>query len=473
MDAPLRARRSLPRLTLVALCLAAVAVLSAAGLGLAAPPARAGGWTLVSCTNPDGTPAPTDGWTPGMWAGAPSAGSGDVNGCATGGELTAVSAGQAPAFTGPEWVFTAPAGDTIAGGSITADLTAPQGQAWIGSPAPAFSSGDVIASCATGLPCGAAGTASGVIPISHLGGTSIYAPAVCVDFSASTCPPGVVNAQVDIKAADIELADSAVPAATDVTGGLLARPARGIATLRFTASDPNPAGGFGPGVDGVTVLVDGATVYSGPPSPHRAPCPSIGTDPATGHEMFDSAQPCPPTARVAIPVDTTRLADGLHSLSVLVIDAGGQTATVVNRSIKTFNPLISPKPTAGTVATRLTVGWDGASPAVRVHSVSARGLPAAGRVSVQCLTRTGAPCPQLSSRAAAVAQVGRLWAALKAASFRSGDRLRITIAAPARPSERIQYAIKRTGLPAQRLLPDGPALRVRSGHPRRHRGHRR
>jgi hypothetical protein len=102
--------------------------------------------------------------------------------------------------------------------------------------------------------------------------------------------------------------------------------------------------------------------------------------------------------------------------------------------------------------------------------VSARGLPATGRFSAQCLTRTGAPCSQLAPRAASVAQVGRLWAALKAASFRSGDRLQITIAAPARPSERIQYAIKRTGLPVQRLLPDGPALRVRSGRRRRHRG---
>jgi hypothetical protein len=471
MDAPLRARRSLPRLTLCLVAVAAFAVLAAAALGLGAPPARAGGWTLVSCTNPDGTPAPTDGWTPGWWAGPPSAGSGVVDGCATGGQLSAVSTGQAPAFTGPELVFTAPAGDTIAGGSLTADVTAPQGQAWIGTPQPAFSPDDVLASCTTGSPCGAAGTAGGVFPISHPGGTSIYAPAVCVDLSAAACPPGAVNAQVDIKAADIELADSAVPAATDLTGGLLARPARGIATLRFTASDPNPAGGIGPGVDGITVLLDGVTVYSGPPNPHVGPCPSIGIDPATGHEMFDSAQPCPPTARVAIPVDTSTLADGHHTLSVVVTDAGGQAAAVVsNRTITTFNPLVSPVPAAGTVPTRLTVGWDGSSPTVRVHSVSARGLPGAGRVSLQCLAPAGAQCPRLARGAAAVAQVGRLWAALKAASFRAGDRLRITIAAPGRPSERIQYAIKPTGLPAQRLLADGPPLRVRSG---RRRGPRR
>jgi hypothetical protein len=473
MDAPLRARRSLPRFALLALCLTAAAALSAAGLGLAAPPARAAGWTLVSCTNPDGTPAPTDGWAPGWWAGAPSAGSGVVDGCATGGELSAVSTGQALAFTGPELVFTAPAGDTIAGGSLTADVTAPQGQAWIGTPQPAFSSDDVLASCTTGSPCGAAGTAAGVIPISHPGGTSIYAPAVCVDFSAAACPPGAVNAQVDIKAADIELTDTAVPAATDVTGSLLLRPARGTATLRFTASDPNPGGGSGPGVDGITVLLDGVTVYSGPPNPHVAPCPSIGTDPATGHEMFDSVQPCPPTARAVIPVDTSTLADGHHTLSIVVTDAGGEAATVVSsRTITTFNPLVSPAPAAGTVATRLVVGWDGASPAVRAHSVSARRLPRAGRVSLQCLAPTGGRCPRLAPHAAAVTHARRVWTALKAASFRSGDRLRITIAAPGRPSERIQYTIRQTGLPAQRLLPAGPPLRVRSGRRRHHHHHR-
>ena len=418
-----------------------------AGLTLVAGSARAGGWTLVSCTNPDGTPAPVDGWTPGEWAGAPVTGSGAVNGCATGGALSAVSSGAAPAFTGPEWVFTAPAGDTIAGGTITTDLTAPQGQAWIGSPQPAFDANDVIISCAAGGACGTAG----VVPISHPGGTTLYAPALCVDFSATTCPAQGLNAQVDIKAADIELADSATPSASDVSGRLVAGHARGIAPLRLLASDPAESGGFGPGVYAVTVSIDGTSVYAGPPSA-RGACPSVGTDAVTGHLMFDHAQPCPPTAHVWIPVDTSSLSDGRHALTVVVTDAGGDAATVVHRSITTFNPLVSPAPPAGAVPTRLAVGWTGSSPAVRVHSVSARRLPARGRLSLRCQTAGGRRCSGVAGRSVAVRNVGRLWSALKSRRFRGGERVQISVSAPGRRPETIEYRIRRTGLPAQRLL---------------------
>jgi hypothetical protein len=461
MDGSSRAARSVPRMLLVALCLAAGV------LALSTSAARAGGWTLVSCTNPDGTPAPVDGWTPGVWAGTPVTGSGAVDGCAAGGALSAISGGSAPAFTGPEWVFTAPGGDTIAGGTIDADFTAPQGQAWISTPQPAFDAGDVIAGCGTPGSCPPAGA----FAISHPGGTTLFAPAICTTLAAPACEAGALNAQVDIKAADIELADSSVPAASGVSGSLVAGRARGVATLRMLASDPGAAGGSGPGVYAVSVSIDGTSVYVGPPNPAKPVCPSVGTDPATGHLMFDHAQPCPPTARVAIPVDTSSLADGRHALTVVVTDAGGDTGTVVdNRTFTTFNPLVSPARPPGTVATRLTVGFDGASPAVAVHSVSARRLPRNGRVSLECLASAGAQCPRLTRRAAAVARVGRLWTALKALRFASGDRLRITIAAPGRPSERIQYRIKQNGLPAQRLLADGPPLRVSSGRPRHHRG---
>jgi hypothetical protein len=376
------------------------------------------------------------------------AGSGDLNGCAAGGALTAVSGGAAPAFTGPEWVFTAPPGDTIAGGSIAGDFAAPQGQAWIGTPAPAFDSGDVLASCTASGAC----TPAGAIAISHPGGTTLYAPAICTALSAGVCPAGGVNAQVDIKAADIELADSAVPSVSGVSGALVAGRARGTAALRMVASDPGAAGGSGPGVYAVTVSVDGAVVYSGAPNPAKPVCPSVGTDPATGHLMFDLAQPCPPSARVDVPVDTSSLADGRHALTVVVTDAGGDAATVLDRSITTFNPLVSPAPPAGTVATILTVGWTGASPAVAVHSVSARGLPRGGRVSLRCLARGSRRCAGVPRRSVGVRRVGRLWSALKADRFRTGERLRIAISAPRRRRETIQYTIGATGLPAQRLL---------------------
>jgi hypothetical protein len=290
-----------------------------------------------------------------------------------------------------------------------------------------------------------------VFAISHPGGTKLYAPALCVDLSAPQCPLGVagaVNAEVSIHAADIELTDSAVPTATDVFGGLVTRRARGIADLHFTASDALPGGGYGPGVSGITVQVDRATVYTGPPNPAR-PCASLGTDPATGGLMFDRAQPCPRMVRATVPVDTASLADGVHTLAVAVVDAGGDVASVFSRRIHTFNPLVSPAPPSGVVPTRLTVGWDGASPQVAIHSVSARRLPRHGHLSARCL---GRHCPKLERHSARVARVGRLWSALKAVSFRTGQRLRIVVNAPGRAPERIQYTIQPTGLPGQRLL---------------------
>ena len=150
-------------------------------LALCTSSARAGTWTLVSCTQPDGQPAPTEGWSTSA-TGAVGPDSGDTNTCAQGGDLSAVTSGEAPqgAYEGPEWVFTAPAGSTIAGGSITATLTSPHGQAWLGTPSASYDSADVLANCQYNLSCGQDGTLSGAFPITHPGGTNLYAVAVCV-----------------------------------------------------------------------------------------------------------------------------------------------------------------------------------------------------------------------------------------------------------------------------------------------------
>ena len=225
-----RAQRSL--VAVVVLCAMALLCI---GVGSA----RAGVWTLVSCTQPSGVPAPTDGWSTGWWAGAATAGSGDINTCATpGGSLAAVSSQTAGAFayTGPEWVFNAPGGAAIAGGSITATLTAPQGQAWIGTPGPAYDGADVIANCQMGsAPCQNGGQQSGTFPISHPGGTSIYAPALCV-VSSTACPAtggAGVNAEVAITSAQIELSVDATPAARP--------PSCSPPQIRARAADSAPA----------------------------------------------------------------------------------------------------------------------------------------------------------------------------------------------------------------------------------------
>jgi hypothetical protein len=442
-----RAQRSL--LTVLVLC--ALALLCA-GAGHA----RASVWTLVSCTQPDGAPAPTNGWTTGWWAGGPTAGSGDTNTCATpGGALIAASGqgGGAYPYAGPEWLFNAPGGAAIAGGSITATLVAPQGETWIGTPGPAYDGADVIANCQQGSPpCQNGATESGTFPLSHPGGTSIYAPALCVA-GAAGCPAtgGTgVNAEVAITSAQIELSVDATPTGRNFSGSLLSRGASGPANLVFTASDPGATGGFGPGVYGVTVQLDGKTVYTGVPDTYHGDCVALGTDPATGGLMFDHGQPCAPVARLKIPVQTSALSDGRHRLVVTMSDAAGEVAPILQRSITTFNPVTSPLPhRKGEVSAQLTAGWTFAGSKSQIDSVHVGPLPKRSTVSAAC---TGRRCPPLRPSEATVARLSKLWTALRHATFHAGDRLEVTIRAPHSRPEPIEFRIHSGRRPTARLL---------------------
>ena len=435
-------------------------VLSAAGLGAGAPAARAGTWTLVSCTQPDGQPAPTGGWRGGRWAGGAAPGSVAVDTCASGGSLEAVSSALSVSAsdTGPEWVFTAPRASTIAGGTIEASLTARQGQSWIGTPLPAYDAADLIVACQLGTACGADGTLSGLFAIDHPGGDQIFAPAICVEASGAACPPvGTVdNAVVSIKAADIELTEGGRPAGSDFSGSLLSGRARGTATLSFTATDFNRSGGTGPGIYSVAVEIDGATVYSGVPDTKNGSCVALGTDPATGGLEFDHVQPCRPSARISVPVSTSALSDGPHALTVLVSDAAGNSRIVLTRTIRTYNPLVSPRPAPGQPATRLTLGWSFSGAQTTLASARAAGLPAHGRVAVSC---RGRRCPRPSPDSVSTGSIARLWRSLEAVRWRAGDRLLVTITARHRKPEQIQYRIRRGRRPTQRLLSDSAAAR--------------
>jgi hypothetical protein len=304
-------------------------------LALCTSSARAGTWTLVSCTQPDGQPAPTEGWSTSA-TGAVGPDSGDTNTCAQGGELSAVTSGEAPqgAYEGPEWVFTAPAGSTIAGGNITATLTSPHGQAWLGTPSASYDSADVVANCQYNLACGQDGTLSGAFPITHPGGTSLYAVAVCVGpyEGATSCPAtGGIDAGVYVSSAAVALANSATPAASGFGGTLLSPNAQGTQELTFLASDPG-----GPGVFLVTAQIDGKTIYSGTPDNNEGRCIPIGE--TGGTLMFDHSQPCRASESVDLPINTTALANGQHTLKVTIEDAAENASVVYDGPITTQQP---------------------------------------------------------------------------------------------------------------------------------------
>jgi hypothetical protein len=306
------------------------------GVGLVwAPAANAGEWAQVTCTQPGGQPAPVEGWQGGAYGGyGPDSGPSDT--CAQrGGALTAFdsSAAQEAAYTGPMWTYTAPAGSTIAGGSLRVSLSTPQGQAYVATPKNEYSAADVLVNCQYNEPCD---TAARTVPIIHPGGTQLFMVAECVGPAegATTCPAGSgggVNAVIKLSAADIELANSSTPTGTGFAGSLLAPAASGKANLTFSAQDPE-----GPGVYRVTVEVDGTAVYQGTPDSNGGKCASIGAY-ASGVSEFLSAQPCKRSVAVDVPVDTTRFSNGEHTLKVIVQDAAANPAIVYDGTISTAN----------------------------------------------------------------------------------------------------------------------------------------
>ncbi|MFI4992837.1 MAG: hypothetical protein ACHQCH_04365 [Solirubrobacterales bacterium] len=306
------------------------------GVGLVwAPAANAGEWAQVTCTQPNGQPAPVEGWQGGAYGGyGPD--SGPSNTCAQpGGALTAFdsSAAQEAAYTGPMWTYTAPAGSTIAGGSLTVSLSTPQGQAYVATPKNEYSAADVLVNCQFNEPCD---TAARTVPIIHPGGTQLFMVAECVGPTegATTCPAGSgggVNAEISLHAADVELQNSSTPTGTGFAGSLLAPAASGKTSLTFSAQDPE-----GPGVYRVIVEVDGTAVYQGTPDSNGGKCASIGAY-ASGVSEFLSAQPCKRSVAVDVPVDTTRFSNGQHTLKVTMQDAAANPAVVYDGTISTAN----------------------------------------------------------------------------------------------------------------------------------------
>ena len=121
--------------------------------------------------------------------------------------------------------------------------------------------------------------------------------------------------------ANLLLSNDATPDASGVSGTLLTPNASGTEELTFDATDPG-----GPGVYSVTVQVDGSAVYSGTPNNNGGRCVAVGT--SGGALMFDYSQPCPPSESVDLPINTTALANGQHTLKVSVEDAAGNSAVV-------------------------------------------------------------------------------------------------------------------------------------------------
>jgi hypothetical protein len=400
-----------------------------------APAAHAGEWAQVTCTQPDGQPAPNEAteesWT-GTSVGGLSPYSSVNDDCGRqGGYLVASNSSRftVPRSSGPMWEYAAPSGSTIAGGSIAVSLTAPQGTAYVATPNNIYGA-DVLANCQFNEPCGSSGFYSAVVPIDHLGGTRLYAAAMCVGpgqpgESTGDCVAGDgangLNSQTIVYAADVELANNSTPTGTDFAGSLLAPDVSGTADLTFNAQDPE-----GPGVYRVIVDVDGTTVYQGTPESNGGRCASIGVD-TKGVSEFLYPQPCKRSVAVDVPVNTTKLSNGSHQLKVTVQDAAGNSSTVyagaitvANPSSPTGTPIGPGSPTAergaanGTNASdqaKLTARWKSTAKAMRTSrycqadSVTGRLTTSTGQpISGALLDVSATPADQ-GARSASLASV--------------------------------------------------------------------
>jgi hypothetical protein len=328
------------------LALAALAVL------VLAASARAGTFHLYSCRTPDGEVAPVDGWS-GSKAGTYAY---TENACSQpGGALLAALGDQASREANADiatWSFTSPPGDTIAaatlwragnaygGGAINADY-----ESWLAGPVNSSEPQVTFSLCASGSECpdgiGSIGQplAPGnrlVVPTQNLG-THLYVDASCVGKSGYTCPIGAGDpngyaAALYLYAADLTLEQAEGPHASNVAGELASAPTlQGSSDVTFDATDP------GSGVYEALFSIDGQVVQRTVLNANGGRCRDVGQT-TDGTAAFLYAQPCLGSLSADVAFDTTAVANGTHHLLVSVIDAAGNAAPVLDRTVTIDNP---------------------------------------------------------------------------------------------------------------------------------------
>ncbi len=315
--------------------------------------ADAGRYHVYSCRMPSGAAAPVDGWS-GSKTGTFTYTHDTCN--ESGGALLAALGDQAVRTANTDvatWTFAAPAWETLAGATLWRAADADGGGAvnatygaWFAAPLNHNDPADAFGQCTAGFQCpSGVGSHSQplatenevVVPSSKLA-THIYATASCFGESEYECPsgqgdPNSYAAAIYLYAADLTLEQTEGPNASSVGGDLAtALAVTGTADLTFTATDP------GAGVYAAEISVDGALVQRTVLNEAGGRCRDVGQT-TDGLPAFLYLQPCPASVSADVPLDTTGLGNGTHHLVVRVLDAAGNAAPVLDRTITVANPL--------------------------------------------------------------------------------------------------------------------------------------
>jgi hypothetical protein len=313
--------------------------------------ARAGQYHVYSCRTPAGASAPVDGWS-GSVAKGSAFDDYTRDTCAEKGALIAALGEQTGHLSNVDlatWQFTAPSNETLgkavlwrAGRLHGAPSENATYQFWFSGPTPS----KVFDECIYTLQCGVKGDLSEPFsPANRLGvpsgnlGTRLYMNVSCAaGFSEVECKNGFGDpngyaAAVYLFAADLTLEQNLGPNATNVTGELAsASTVSATSAVAFTASDP------GSGVYAAVFTVDGRVVQSTVLNENGGRCRTVGQS-ADGLPDFLYVQPCLASLSADVGLDTTRLTDGAHHVVVSVIDAAGNAAPVLDRTITVANSL--------------------------------------------------------------------------------------------------------------------------------------
>jgi hypothetical protein len=213
------------------------------------------------------------------------------------------------------WSFTAPTGTVITGVSYYRALDTVAGSGdW---QAGLFSAvGTPLDICETDpSPCSSPDNQVSV-SLAGLDTTGLFFGIYCDTMSPDECVPGGSehSAQAEMYSIAVTLSETGLPSLTSLGGPLWSGGVVwGTETVTFSASDPS-------GI--AQVVVDG-------------PAGQLALQPQSCN--YSQTQPCPDLSSGSVSVNTTMLADGAQTLSVLAINAAGNTETVESPSVVVDN----------------------------------------------------------------------------------------------------------------------------------------
>jgi hypothetical protein len=368
------------RLRFVVLCgLAGAAIQSAA----AAPSAVAGTYTVYGCRTPTGAVAPLSGWSdslqvyPAYWQ----------NSCPT---VTYMwMAASSPHGEGryAEETFDAPPNTTIASYRLVrAVRLVPSGGYYYQALQDTSGYWTLVDGCNTYTTCqnfgnyqNAAATSNVLARNGQSQTTAVQLKIICGKSGGCPSEPGGVSASVWLFQSAVTLQSFAAPQFVSAPNGPLVAGGQLAGVLPVTISATDQGGG----VYQAEIEVDGQVRQS----------QVLDNSTGTCQQPFTAVVPCPLSANGTLDFNTAQLADGFHSLRVIVTDAAGNTAAWGPITIDTSNNPCSPNPQASgmtlraafverhhkriRLATRITSGY-ATRPMVGGSLTTSTGAPVAG-----------------------------------------------------------------------------------------------